>query len=87
MNITIKVDPKSYFHCAECNELQSRERDENELMRFCIECSQIVCDQCISKHHEPHMMISPKEFNERLEDTFKSFMPHLFPENSKKQKL
>ena len=85
--MNIHVDPKAYFHCAECNELQSRERDNNELMRFCIDCSQIVCDKCTAKHNEPHMMISPEELSGRLEDAYKSFMPHLFPENSKQNKL
>lgn len=84
MSITIQFDPKAYFHCAECNELQPRSYDKNEKMRFCLECSKIVCKKCTPKHTEKYVMISAEQVNERLEDTFKSFMPHLFPENLEK---
>ena len=81
MSIQICVDPIHYFHCAQCDKLVSRDRKKEDKMRFCLECSQVLCESCQSHEHKT-IEVTPEELNTRLNKAYKNYMPHLFPENA-----
>ena len=81
MGTLICIDPVHYFHCAGCEKLQPREREEGEKLKFCLECSKIVCDACQKEHKHKLFEITPKDLNSRLTEAYTNYMPHLFPEN------
>ncbi len=83
MSIKVCVDPVHYFHCAQCDKLVSRERLASDKLTFCLECSQVLCEGC-KKHDHKTIDITPQELNLRLNEAYKNYMPHLFPENSAK---
>lgn len=81
MSVRVYIDPVHYFHCAKCETLVSRECKKDEKLRFCLECSQVLCSKCKSHEHKT-IELTPEEVNHRLNEAYKNYMPHLFPENS-----